>query len=167
MSNNIERLDLSKPPPGYEVFTDAGDDRCSHYSLAGELALNDCPHGSRDAALSAAWAHYQARYDPPAFTSDANVCEGGEWHLHLGDKMVMFGLGGRTVAWRRYLRRLDSWNKTMEVVRAAFGGVSLGDVMGAEFVGAALWPDILTWSEEKMDLYEAQVATAARKAARG
>lgn len=122
MSNEIERLDLSKPPPGYEVFTDNSDDRCWHYSLACELALNDCPHGSREAAIVAAWAHYQANHDPPGmWTGFAGVSPDLETaYPRMGAGLAEFAIRterqpvpmsevGRvacSAAWQRYLDAL-------------------------------------------------------------
>lgn len=164
MSNKIERLDLSKPP-GYILEEVPGPEGAWRWRCCGETNTADGPI-SKERANAAAWAHYQARHDPPGLTvfRDAMCGPGNVWWV--GDAKTMRGLSShhgkpaaRAAAWNWYWRRKGSWDKTMEVVRAAFGK-TLADTVSAELVGAALWPDILTWSDEKMDSHETQIATA-------
>ncbi len=163
MRTDIERLDRNKPPPGYELTQ--LDDGMWWWGETSEW-LDGTSYEDRSAALAAARAYYQARNDPPGmFTIKGLTC----WTW--GDAMHENGrcddqVEARAAAWRWYWRRKDAWDKTMEVARAAFGK-TLADTVSAEPVGAALWPDILTWSDEKMASYEAQVATAAWKHAHG
>lgn len=53
--------ELEYDPPGLHVFTDDGSGSSWHFARPDDDALNEQPHGSREAARAAAWAHYWRR----------------------------------------------------------------------------------------------------------
>lgn len=76
----IERLDYSKPPPGYEVFDDDGDREedgfdfsCMgwYFGIAGcdDVPEDGKPRATEADALVSAWAHYKVHNDPPGMWS--------------------------------------------------------------------------------------------------
>lgn len=144
----IERLDYSKAPPGYAVTESCGwwpaDD-------AGELVREDESFDTEADALTAAWAHYKAKHDPPG------CCIGlvmkGQGATERGSYCVDFGAseafavpawkGGKVDAGARLVARAAAW--AWHDRRHAL---------------AIMWPRCLAWTD-------AQVAEVERVSAHG
>lgn len=79
----VERLDFSKPPPGYTIAPPPAHLR---------------PASPGPATLAAAWAHYKAHHDPPG---------GPESWVDNSDPLLAdFEREVRAAGWARYERRL-------------------------------------------------------------
>lgn len=133
----VERLDDSKPPPGYSV--DEQNDGWWWWVGDPEDG-NTVPLGIELEALADAWAHYKARHDPPGMVI-AHIWGGGfAWGPRVDSNEVAFDEHGatadddaaRAAAWAWYDRRL------------ALAG-RLGDLDGV-----TNWPAALNWSDEQV-----------------
>lgn len=173
----IERLDYSKPPPGYTAdgqwWSHPPDEPSKVVFLGGYVdARNVARVAPDDGALAAAWAHYKASNDP--------VLGGhaGGWAFDFldGDARGSFTLhtGARAAAWAWYDRRLALAEKLdvrvagcVERSRVALNGLRAlqpADETVARFEvehGAPafvdmfnLWPRCLTWSDEQVNEVE-------------
>lgn len=144
---DIERLDFSKPPPGY-MGPDENTMRCCwHMSAPADDYFSACQDTPQE-ALVHAWAHYQERHDPPRFL----VSDDGEGHAAwllpdgLTTNDVEYNPGyateaeARAAAWAHYKARLTLAERVESLLLAP--GVA------AEVV-AESWPCCLTWSNEQ------------------
>lgn len=157
MTNTIERLDYSKPPPGYALAQAAHG--FLFFDRTGErhgAAMRDLGHDwHRDAARAKAWVYYKARSDPPRFLvtgdEEADSGEGGNaaWLLPEGltsDSITVYHDGftttaaARADAWAWYDRRLGLANRL--AARADFDG--------ARTNACPWWPRCLTWSNDQV-----------------
>lgn len=70
--SDIERLDFSKPPPGYDVVANGFDQERfpveRRWHATSELHSSN-NHASEANANAAAWTHHKARRDPPGMWS--------------------------------------------------------------------------------------------------
>lgn len=101
----IQRLDYSKPPPGYLVH-DLNDDG---WWWRVDEPEDGClsPHETEGEALAAAWAHHKAHNDPPGLvvfweSDDKHFAPDGdgEWHVYLGDPVDAL-IGAPSCWWKR------------------------------------------------------------------
>jgi len=109
----VERLDFSKPPPGYELTTSCG---VWVSDPDGELIREDESFADEDDALAAAWAHHEARDDPPGMWAGQarGEHEGGYGFGLMGRHDHQHALEAdferideaRAAAWAWYKRRL-------------------------------------------------------------
>lgn len=134
MTTTIERLDYSKPPPGYEIYSDWFNDGDSPDAAGVGGALpteywqqwqwlfvdsdDDCgdwfaeEDGGAAAAIASAWAHYKAANDPPGLEVFAHP-SGGAVFGYERDGYPEQSPGGwstqaeaRAAAWAWHDRRL-------------------------------------------------------------
>lgn len=130
----VERLDFSKPPPGYYVSG------VETFALEGRVYFGreysewHNHTSSNTEALAAAWAHYEARHDPPGLGT-VQVCE-GRWLVATKpctapgadlDGRHNSQVEARAAAWAWYWRR-----------------VKLSRALGYEH----RWPAALVWSDD-------------------
>jgi hypothetical protein len=94
----IDKLDFTKPPPGYSIDEQDGEwDWSKQKPEDGNAHLITTEAG----ALAAAWEHYEARNDPPglvtasAVDDEADVAAALNWH-------VIDTSTKNTVWWRDY-----------------------------------------------------------------
>ncbi len=111
----VERLDLSKPPPGYTVeyydgwwWADSGEDG------------NETAYGEEGEAIAAAWAHHEARHDPPGM----NLLGGFFCSPRTNPKFEE----ARAAAWRVY------WD-----------ALNVADILDGENGPAETWPERCAW----------------------
>lgn len=144
----IQRLDYSKPPPGYAWL-----------DLGLELAPGCAP-------LASAWSHYKASSDPPGLTvawEPADRCCGpdgaGDWEVTLisptGTTEVVWwssveakgavteigtvSVAARVAAWAWHDRRLALWRK-----------LEHAEVVTRQYIADDFWPAIVSWSDEQV-----------------
>lgn len=124
----IVLLNRSEAPPGYSQWQYKGR------SVGGTLYQDI--HGEQVGGLKEAWAHYEARHNPPGWFTNAPG-----W---LTAFFARDAVGARKAAWAWYWRRVE----VIGTVRA----VCLDDGMTAEaFDELNLWPEILSRSDEQCD----------------
>lgn len=157
-AEGIERLDFSKPPPGYTVawLTHSSPEWVFRVDERDDFNQYD----SEDKARSAAWAHYKARHDPPGmwtlyWENEDRVAQGYAWGYR---SEAAFGTeptqdAARAAAWAWYERRL-----------------ALADLLESEDIDRRLtehhpeirtarlcrgwWPVVLIWSDEQVAAVE-------------
>lgn len=146
----VERLDLSKPPPGYthpeaRSFED------------GAFCVVTAPDGvgfRGDEAvdvLAAAWAHHQALHDPPGMEVFSDDGSGSCWHYSLNNTNALNEQShgsreaARAATWRWYLRRLVLADR-----------LERGFMVATERreVPLQVWPRALTWSDDQCEQVE-------------
>lgn len=154
--NDIERLDYSKPPPGYTVdglwWSHPVPPRPRHPHHIGPDDTRNVAKVAAADGLAAAWAHYKNRNDPPGLCITVDPFTGDDEYWFAADPAPgVFAAtmpGGpaeneaeaRAAAWAWYDRRLA----LAERLRCALGD-RLGRCDGLDF-----WPVILTWSDEQV-----------------
>jgi hypothetical protein len=128
----VERLDRSRPPPGYH-----------HSCPIGVAALGQ---GPVDRALAAAWDHYEKRNDPPGLRSHNAPHGRARWSL-VGPPMVTFVIAdhatldaARAAAWSRYWRRVALSISVNTDTLDRIQSQSIRDP----------WPRCLAWSDEEV-----------------
>ena len=144
-----ERLDRSRPPPGYRTLFEHSKHYCEAtvYEPAWRADVEA-------AAIDAAWAHHEAQNDPPGLTLRQGPH--GLGFIALGKDSPVIGMfdwleQARSAAWQWYWRRVDCWRKSRD---------ALGRLQGrsdANAIAAATWPGMLTWSDEQVDKHEAEL----------
>jgi len=164
---DIQRLDYSKPPPGYTVCF---EDSSGANGDGPPLWWYGAPHylasmGSEAEALATAWAHYKAHNDPQGLTvMSFRACA-----LGLPDPAA------HDSAWAWYDRCLALWEKlhngvwcpechsddayceAIDDTRCTQPWCTECDVeMGALFDDQ--WPAILTWSDDQISEVERWLA---------
>lgn len=154
---DIERLDYTKPPPGYVVRYED----CSMANGDGPpLWWYGAPHymastSSEAEAVAAAWAHHKERHDPPGITvgrvhSPPTYAVWWAYYTGGGGLLCLFHrfseADARAAAWARYDRRLALCG------RLAAAGVD--DVLFAVTERTSLWPRCLTWSDDHVAAVE-------------
>ena len=127
----IERLDYSKPPPGYRV----GRKGFCLYAQEGEhVGIVTRIASSTAEALAAAWAHYKAEHDPPGMdVLETNDEYADGWCFTVGEMLwsaEWSEVDARAAAWAWYDHR-----------HAFAAAVEKRD-------GASAWPACLTWVAE-------------------
>lgn len=141
--SDVQRLDYSKPPPGYRVEADS----LGIWGWEGGGDCFDSVVGEGDARASA-WAHYKASNDPPGMWSgQARGEHPGGYGYALMESSHEHPLEAdferideaRAAAWAWYDRRLALAERLSS---------GLGDRLG-RCDGLVLWPVILTWSDEQ------------------
>lgn len=152
MATEIERLDFSKPPPGYCI--DEQDDGWWWW-LADPEDGNVAPFSSEAEAIAAAWTHYKERHDPPgmwayhtaggyAFGLAHRGLTGGSKARSATWAWCRLAEGGeasaRNAAWRHYWRRLTLSSRLTHE--------DMDD----------LWPHCLEWSDEQVSEVERWLA---------
>lgn len=156
----VERLDYSRPPPGYEIVWSRREGdfgvAVGHWWRAGRLWSSE-PHGEECLTIAAAWAHYKAESDPPGL----QTWEGHDdayWRFGVEREGVSrpgaFGeqSEARAAAWAWHDRRhalMRMFEQAAEVVDSV--ALSLDHEVLA-------WPDVLTWSDEAVASSEREVA---------
>lgn len=168
---DIQRLDYSKPPPGYTVCF---EDSSGANGDGPPLWWYGAPHylasmGSEAEALAAAWAYHKAHNDPPWLRVSyvltvgwiVMVEEPKRLHIHT----EVSAASARTAAWAWHDRRLTLAAKldvALIVDDEPFKGQTIRTVVSAgearHFDGEqrpyAAWPCILTWSDEQVSSAE-------------
>lgn len=115
--SKIDRLDFSAPPDGYDVGYFEG----WWWSLSGsKRTSNENALASKVDALTAAWAHYKARHDPPGM----NLLGGFFCSPHTNPKASE----ARAAAW--------SWYED---------AVEVADLLDGENGPSETWPDRCAW----------------------
>ena len=136
LSNEIKKLDFSKPPPGYEVSEWTGrPEICApgwyYYPDPTENAANlGAPKYAEDEARDDAWNHYKLHNDPPctAYCPSYYSDRGLDW---FGGKE-----GARAALWSWYERCLALYERLAMTTMPSTAGVR-----------TSLWPRMLGWSE--------------------
>lgn len=155
--NDIERLDYSKPPPGYTVHVLAGPSGVnsrgetrvvpSQYATMPPATPLKCGrdfdwYSTQEESTAAAWAHYKAHNDPPGFvlTHDHEY----EESCHLWFAEVGFGGPGptREGAATQAEARAAAWAWHDRRHKVANLAVGYGD--------SELWPRALAWSDPEL-----------------
>lgn len=138
----VERLDYSKPPPGYGEPVLIGEE---WHCVGPKYAENSASHPD---AIVAAWVHYKAHNDPPGMevrgeggTANAKRRRPCRWRIYT--------LG---TAWSyretRGLARLEAWGRHDRLL----GLAQRLDAIGWAGPGDPLdpWPHCLTWSDDQV-----------------
>lgn len=169
--SDVQRLDYSKPPPGYRVEVDS----LGIWGWEGGGGCFDSVVGEGDARASA-WTHYKARNNPPGMTV---IGEGGtamanrprpcRWRIHILGAPSRYYRETRslacTEAWGLHDRRLALASKleaALVVDDEAFRGRKILTVVPAgeaqHFDGEqrpyTAWPRCLTWSDDQVAAVE-------------
>lgn len=134
--SDVQRLDYSKPPPGYRVEADS----LGIWGWEGGGGCFDSVVGEGDARASA-WTHYKAHNDPPGLDVNAwgfgrRGTDAAWWRPLFSDAALA---SSRAAAWAWYDRRLALAEQLSS---------KLGNRLG-RCDGLVLWPVILTWSDEQ------------------
>lgn len=146
---DVEKLDFSKPPPGYEV---AVDGEFSEFAGGGETwgwtSEDGKCHGSicesEEEAIDEGWEDFKAHSDPPGLEV-YHEPEGqlGVWMVRALDEAGHFAdfrseTEARAAAWAWYERRL-----------------ALVERLEGEGVQLDMWPAALVWTDEECGECEA------------
>lgn len=182
--DDIQRIDYSKPPPGYSAHVLAG---ASGVNSRGESRVVPSQHATmppvtplkcgrdfdwystQDASTAAAWAYHKAHNYPPGLRVSyvltvgwiVMVEEPKRLHIHT----EVSAASARTAAWAWHDRRLTLAAKldvALIVDDEPFKGQTIRTVVPAgearHFDGEqrpyAAWPCILTWSDEQVSSAE-------------
>lgn len=144
--SKIDRLDFSKPPPGYvvEPYEDNGIDlwraRCSCAYLDGKTGEVE--------AIAASWAHHKARRNPPGmrvvWVPDDRCYpdHAGEWHIEVvtgGPALTAeFFVGDLHDSAGETKARAAAWAHYVDAVEVA-------DLLDGENGPSETWPDRCAW----------------------
>lgn len=119
--DNVERLDFTKPPRGYHIAWSTHGPREWSFTVGPHFGPHDdlCNYASEVEVITAAWAWYKARHDPPGMLVEG---EGDHWDwsvLDFEDPVRAVALltngddehqkireAARAAAWGWYERRL-------------------------------------------------------------
>lgn len=148
----VERLDRTQQPPGYVVEHDGPDGRWYWDDTSG---MPRCAgyKDSRDNAIAAAWAHFEAANDPPGMVvyddpfSGGDVWWWGDEDRAYSDEPCDSDDQARAAVWAWYWRRVAVADK-----------VEFGDPDGdpddfprAQDDGVGpIWPRCLAWPDEQV-----------------
>lgn len=142
----IERLDYSKPPPGYVVEETPADERHEPHLVA--RAHCDVAYAERrtlQEALAAAWVHYRNRNDPPGMrvigTGDGDQTFAGVRHFFLSHT----GIDDNASARREARAAAWSWHDRRHAIA---GRLTLQDA----------WPRCLRWTDAECDQVDRWIA---------
>lgn len=148
---NVERLNYSKPPPGYEPHPWRTRDNRNQFAWAftigNHTVLETLEAQTEGQALAAGWTHYKAQHDPPGMTV---WDEEGDWLVQVLDHPAVespgnqvgpglfyrLGDGARAAAWAWYDRRLALVKRLDETLVGKINAHQHGD---------NVW---LAWSDE-------------------
>lgn len=154
----IERLDYSKPPPGYEAEQDAGDPEVGAWGGAwgtylrrgGETIWESAWLKERDDSLAAAWTHYKHEHDPPGMrvvgTGDRDQSFDGVRHFFLSHTGQAENAAARAeasaAAW--------AWHDRRHALAAKLDSDYRLEAPDDCESGASAWPRCLTWTDEQV-----------------
>ncbi len=141
--SNIERLDFSKPPPGYSIDCDA-----ELWFIEDDYHLECGTSETWDKAVVASWAHYKLRHDPPGmwsgycavlplcdqFRPRMGVSIPGVAHLEL----YVNGERPGTCEEAKAMGRAAAWDHYVDAVEVA-------ELLDGENGPAETWPQRCAW----------------------
>ena len=123
--NDIERLDYSKPPPGYTAdgqwWSHPPDEPSKVVFLGGYVdARNVARVAPDDGALAAAWAHYKTHNDPPGYS--VGLVMKGQGATAQGDFVVDCGASqvAAVPAYKGKEQRAGAYQEARTVAWAAY-----------------------------------------------
>lgn len=176
----IPRLNRSEPPPKYVVWFD-DEWQCVCWGLEDDgQALNHPDDGlTEETAISAAWAHYQKRNDPPGMGVSELVDLEDDWHgadqpwaatvdpqlstdpdvlacpfpcwLDTDGQEYPTEAEARAAAWAWYWRRVGLIERAQRLARAR-------NLQALQDGIADGWAEILTWPDEQVAREERELA---------
>lgn len=158
--STIDRLDYSKPPPGYRCWPIGGigpnaseilfHDLSGWRDRGGSTTVPGKAAGWSDEAdcRAAAWAHYKRYNDPPGMVVQwFQGREGGEWTASNAQGLVYT---------RCHAIRKEGRPEASAAAWACRG--VLADKVNAQIldsryvaVDGPIWPTVLTWSDKQVD----------------
>lgn len=150
---DIERLDYSKPPLGYTVGCESGQQwywaRGPHDSEGSRGDIEVC----HNATLAAAWTHYKEGHDPPGMRVIGRGGELYQWDVLLAQQPYVAGPEVSPEPWddpvahgaAKVVVRAAAWTwhdhrlALVERINA-----------GEEYGHGIIWPRCLTWSDAQV-----------------
>lgn len=112
----IERLDRSKPPPGYTKTLHRSGWSLTHGGK--ELGFYQARSAIADLTKDA-WAHHEAQHDPPGMCLEEVPGPDGAWRWRCGEITntgdgPMTQVRARAAAWRWYWRQVEDARITLD-----------------------------------------------------
>lgn len=137
---DVERLDRTKPPPGYRSWTYRGA------QVGG--ALYESPDGEQVGPLAAAWTHYEREHEMWVVVHGQRSDQGDDWRM--GSAGAFAGefrtqSDARVAAWAWYWRRV--------ALAAAIDAYGWYDQRSS-----GPWPRVLKWTDEQVEEVEKWLA---------
>ncbi len=154
----VQRLDRTQPPPGYEVVGTGGASWAKRPRPARWSVRLNGQHlqfeQTKTWGIAAAWAHYEREHDPPGMWARLDSSTGGGlWGVGSWWFTTSAEAAARAAAWAWYWRRAALAAEVERKTQVKIGGAWVDRRLLLSDVD--VWPRCLAWSEEDVTTCEA------------